>query len=153
MSDDKKPVTVEVMRAYIDVLEKQVSQMSLVVKTLEELNYKLEKVEGHFHNGFRTDIKDHVAEQISSVSSKIDTISTTLYVAKENLGRAAGAEEKINKQAAELANDIKDKIGALKSDMGELKSAIKVDRITNIVGWSVFISSILTMILRLWGKI
>ena len=52
--DDKKPVTNEVIKAYVDILEKQVSQTALMIKTLAELNEKLEKIEGHFNNGFKS---------------------------------------------------------------------------------------------------
>src|SRR6266516_7611337 len=116
------PITKETMEIYITVLEKQVSQMTLVVSTLEELNDKLEKVEGHFHNGFRSDITEHVTEQVSNVMEKTEKGLTTTYLIESSITRVE-----------ELDNEIKDKIGGLKGDIAELKSAIKIDNATNLI--------------------
>ena len=155
MSDlsDKKPVTADVMRAYISVLEKQVQQMTLVVTTLEELNEKLEKVEGHFHNGFKSDITDHITEQINVVMEKIEKALTTIYIVKDYVARAEETNKDLNSKAYELTNDVKEKIGGLKGDIAELKSAIKIDRATNLIGLGTFIIGILTIILKMFGKL
>lgn len=152
-TDDKKPVTAEVMRAYISILEKQVQQMTLVVSTLEELNEKLEKVEGHFHNGFKSEITNHITDEIGEVREKIEKALTTVYMIKDYTERIEDANKELADQAYELTNEIKDKISALKGDIAELKSAIKVDRVTNIIGWSTFIISFMTVVLKLFGKI
>lgn len=152
-TDDKKPVTAEVMRAYISILEKQVQQMTLVVTTLEELNDKLEKVEGHFHNGFKSEITSHITDEIGEVREKIEKALTTVYMIKDYAERIEDADKELAEQAYELTNEIKDKISALKGDIAELKSAIKVDRVTNIIGWSTFIISFMTVVLKLFGKI
>lgn len=141
-SDDKKPVTIEMMKAYMEILEKDVQQMSLVVKTLEELNDNYKEVNAHFNNGFKSHITDHFDQQMKTVVDKQEKMITTLFIMKEYVERS----EQYDK---EMIN----KMGSLKSDIAELKSAIKVERVVNIVGWSVFIMSILTLILRVWGKI
>jgi len=151
--DDKKPITAEVMRAYISVLEKQVQQMTLVVTTLEELNDKLEKVEGHFHNGFKSDITNHVSEQIANVMEKMEKALTTIYIIKEYAAKAEEADKELGKQGYDLTSELKEKVSGLKADMAELKSSIKIDRVTNIIGWSTFIVTIVGMLLRLFGKL
>ena len=155
MSDinDKKPITADVMRAYISVLEKQVQQMTLVVTTLEELNEKLEKVEGHFHNGFKSEITEHVTEQIDTVMEKMEKALTTIYIIKEYVSRAEESDKLINDKAYELTNEVKEKISGLKGDVAELKSAIKIDRATNLIGLGTFIIGILTIILKMFGKL
>lgn len=151
--DDKKPVTTDVMRAYISVLEKQVQQMTLVVTTLEELNDKLEKVEGHFHNGFKSDITGHVTEQISNVAEKIEKALTTIYIIKDYVAKSENADKEMTTRAYELTTELKEKIGGLKGDISELKSAIKLDRATNLIGLGTFIIGILTIILKMFGKL
>lgn len=151
--DDKKPVTADVMRAYISVLEKQVQQMTLVVTTLEELNDKLEKVEGHFHNGFKSEITNHVTDQIDGVMEKLEKALTTAYIIKEYAARGEEADKELVDRAFALTNEVKDKISGIKGDVAELKSAIKVDRVTNIIGWSTFILTMLGMLLKLFGKL
>ncbi len=153
MSDDKKPVTTEMMKAYITILERQVSQMTLVVNTLEELNDKLEKVEGHFHNGFKTDITEHITEQVDNVMEKIEKALTTIYIIKEHVQNSTEADKEIMSKAYMLTNEVKDKISSVKGDLAELKSAIKVDRVTNIIGWSTFIVTMITIVLKLFGKL
>lgn len=151
--DDKRPVTADVMRAYISVLEKQVQQMTLVVTTLEELNDKLEKVEGHFHNGFRSEITGHITDQIANVMEKMEKALTTIYIIKDYVERAEESDKDMSSKAYELTNDVKEKISGIKGDMAELKSAIKVDRVTNIIGWSTFIVTMITIVLKLFGKL
>jgi len=151
--DDKKPITADVMKAYISVLEKQVQQMTLVVTTLEELNDKLEKVEGHFHNGFKSEITSHVTDQIDNVMEKIEKALTTIYMIKEFVARAEESDKEMNNKAFMLTNEVKDKISGIKGDVAELKSAIKVDRVTNIIGWSTFILTMVGMLLKLFGKL
>ena len=141
------------MRAYISVLEKQVQQMTLVVTTLEELNEKLEKVEGHFHNGFKSEITEHVTERIDAVMEKMEKALTTIYIIKEYVSRAEESDKLINDKAYELTNEVKEKIGSLKGDVAELKSAIKIDRATNLIGLGTFIIGILTIILKMFGKL
>ena len=154
MSDhDDKPVTADVMRAYINVLEKQVSQMTLVVSTLEELNDKLEKIEGHFTNGFRSDIMEHTTKQITAVLDKIEKSLTTLYIVKDHVEDAADFDRSINDKVFALTNEIKDKINGLNANVNEFRSAIKIDRAINIVGWSAFIISIITVLLKAFGKL
>lgn len=140
------------MEIYVRVLEKQVQQMTLVVTTLEELNDKLEKVEGHFHNGFQSEITNHITAQINVVTDKMEKALTTIYMIKEYVARGEEADKGLNKQAYDLTTEIKDKISGLKGDMAELKSSIKVDRVTNIIGWSTFILAMLGMLLKLFGK-
>ena len=151
--DDKKPITADVMRAYISVLEKQVQQMTLVVTTLEELNEKLEKVEGHFHNGFKSEITDHITEQIRVVTEKMEKALTTVYIIKDYVAKMEEADKEQATRAYELTNELKDKISGLKGDISELKSSIKADRITNIAGLGTFVLGILTIILKLFGKL
>lgn len=153
MSDDKKPVTTEMMKAYITILERQVSQMTLVVNTLEELNDKLEKVEGHFHNGFKSEITDHITDQVDSVMEKMEKTLTTLYIIKEHVQKGAEADKELASRAFILTNEVKDKISTVRADVAELKSAIKVDRVTNIIGWSTFIITMITIVLKLFGKL
>lgn len=153
MSDNNKPITKEMMEAYVSVLEKQVSQMSLVVTTLEELNDKLEKVEGHFNNGFKSEIKDHVTEQIKEVRDKTEEAIKSLIVIQKNVEKSTTSDKELNDKAYELTSAIKDKIGGLSAGIAELKSAIKIDRATNIIGLSTFIIGILTIILKLFGKL
>lgn len=141
------------MKAYISVLEKQVQQMTLVVTTLEELNDKLEKVEGHFHNGFKSELMEHTTKQITAVSDKIEKSLTTIFIIKDYVERAEEADKEQNTRSYALTNEIKDKISGLKGDVAELKSAIKVDRVTNIIGWSTFILSMMGMLLKLFGKL
>jgi len=141
------------MRAYISVLEKQVQQMTLVVTTLEELNDKLEKVEGHFHNGFKSEITNHITDQIADVKEKMEKTLTSVYMIKEYAARAEDSDKEMSSRAYELTNDVKEKISSLKGDMADLKSSIKVDRITNIIGWSTFIVTMVGMLLRLFGKL
>lgn len=150
---DKKPITADIMRAYISVLEKQVSQMTLVVTTLEELNEKLEKVEGHFHNGFKSEITEHITDQIDGVMEKIEKALTTIYMIKEFVARAEESDKELVSRSFALTNEIKDKISGIKGDVAELKSAIKVDRVTNIIGWSTFILTMVGMLLKLFGKL
>lgn len=151
--DDKKPVTTDVMRAYISVLEKQVQQMTLVVTTLEELNDKLEKVEGHFHNGFKSEITSHISEQIAAVMEKMEKALTTIYILKDYSTRGEGADKELGDKVYTVNNEIKEKIGGLKADISELRSAIKLDRATNLIGLGTFIIGILTIILKMFGKI
>lgn len=151
--DDKNLVTTDVMRAYISVLEKQVQQMTLVVTTLEELNDKLEKVEGHFHNGFKSEITNHISEQNAIVMDKMEKALTTIYIIKDYVARGEGADKELGEKAYNLTNEIKEKIGGLKSDVVDLKSAIKIDRATNLIGLGTFVVGILTIILKMFGKI
>lgn len=151
--DDKRPITADVMKAYISVLEKQVQQMTLVVTTLEELNDKLEKVEGHFHNGFKSEITNHITNQIDAVTEKIEKALTTIYIVKEYVTRAEESDKEMNNKAFTLTAEVKEKISGLKADIAELKSAIKVDRVTNIIGWSTFILTMMGMLLKLFGKL
>lgn len=155
MSDinDKKPITADVMKAYISVLEKQVQQMTLVVTTLEELNEKLEKVEGHFHNGFKSEITEHVTERIDAVMEKMEKALTTIYIIKEYVSQAEESDKLINNKAYELTNEVKEKISGLSSDIGELKTAIKIDRATNLIGLGSVILGFVTIILKMFGKL
>lgn len=147
-----KPITKETMEIYIRVLEKQVQQMTLVVTTLGELNDQLEKVESHFHNGFKAEIAEHITDGTNVIMEKIEKALTTIYMIKEFVARAEDSDKEMNNRAYALTNDIKDKISGLKGDVAELKSAIKVDRVTNIIGWSTFILAMVGMLLRLFGK-
>jgi len=151
--DDKRPVTTDVMRAYISVLEKQVQQMTLVVTTLEELNDKLEKVEGHFHNGFKSDITNHITDELFTVKEKLEKALTTLYIVKDNVEKSTASDKALNDKAYELTNDIKEKIGVLKGDIAELKTSIKIDRATNLIGLGTFVLGLVTIILKMFGKI
>lgn len=151
--DDKNLVTTDVMRAYISVLEKQVQQMTLVVTTLEELNNKLEKVEGHFHNGFKSEITSHISEQNAVIMDKIEKALTTVYLIKDYATRGEGADKEMGTRAHNLSDEIKEKISGLKSDVSDLKSAIKIDRATNLIGLGTFVVGILTIILKVFGKI
>lgn len=155
MSDinDKKPVTVDVMRAYVSVLEKQVQQMTLVVTTLEELNDKLEKVEGHFHNGFKSDITSHITDELFSVKEKLEKSLIALYIVKDNVEKSTSLDKSLNDKAHLLSNDIKDKIADLKGDVSELKTSIKIDRATNLIGLGTFVLGLVTIILKMFGKI
>lgn len=141
------------MEIYIKVLEKQVQQMTLVVTTLEELNDKLEKVEGHFHNGFKTEITNHITVQIGSVMEKMEKALTTIYMIKEYTGRDEETSKEAATRAYDLTNEIKEKIGGLKGDMAELKSSMKIDRATNLIGLGTFVLGIVTIILKMFGKI
>lgn len=153
MSDDRKPVTTDVMKAYISILEKQVQQMTLVVTTLEELNDKLEKVENHFHNGFKSDITNHVSEQVFIITEKIEKALTTVYIIKEHVENATDTDKQLNDKAYDLTNEVKEKISGLKGDISELKTAIKIDRATNLIGLGTFVLGIVTIILKMFGKI
>ena len=141
------------MKAYISVLEKQVQQMTLVVTTLEELNEKLEKVEGHFHNGFKSEITEHVTERIDAVMEKMEKALTTIYIIKEYVSQAEESDKLINNKAYELTNEVKEKISGLSSDIGELKTAIKIDRATNLIGLGSVILGFVTIILKMFGKL
>jgi len=148
-----KPITKETMEIYIRVLEKQVQQMTLVVTTLEELNDKLEKIEEHFHNGFRSEITEHITGQITVVTEKIEKALTTIYIIKDYVARAEETNKELNNKAYNLSDEIKEKINGLKGDVVELKSAIKLDRATNLIGLGTFIIGILTIILKMFGKL
>lgn len=151
--DNKKPVTHEMMQLYIQVLEKQVQQMTLVVTTLQELNDKLEKVEGHFHNGFKSEIKDHITSQISDMIEKISEISTTIALIQQNVEQATISDKELGENAFSLNNEIKEKIGSLRSDVAELKTSIKIDRATNLIGLGTFVLGLVTIILKMFGRI
>lgn len=151
MSDT--PVTNEMIELYVRVLEKQVSQMTLVVNTLEELNDKLENIEAHLSNGMKSDINEHTTKHMSTVLDKIEKALTTLYIVKDHVEEATEFDRAINDKVFVLTNEIKDKINAVNANVAEFRSAIKIDRAINVVGWSTFILSMLTVILRAFGKI
>lgn len=153
MSDDKKPITAEMMKAYITILEKQVSQMTLVVNTLEELNDKLEAVENHFHNGFKSDIVEHITNQIENIEERMNGSIVDIAIIKQNVEKSTNLDRVINKTASEITDTINDKIGELKGNMMELQSSIKVDKAISIIGWSGFLLSMVTIILKLFGKL
>lgn len=152
-TDDRKPVTIEVMKAYIEILEKQVSQMQLVVSTLGELNEKLEKANEHLHHGLKESIAEQIQEHTSNITEKMEKALTTLYIIEGYVKSAAEDDKESIDRTYKLTTEVKDKIGALRGELIDLKSGMKIDRVTTIAGWSTFVISIITIILRLFGKI
>jgi uncharacterized protein Yka (UPF0111/DUF47 family) len=151
MSD--KLITREVLEAYISILSKQVEQTSLMIKTLEELNDKLTNIEGHFSNGFRQDIIDHTTNQIAEVIDRLEKSLTTLYLVEDHTKLITDIEKNLNATAYKMTTEVKDKIGELKGLIGELNASMKVEKAVSIIGWSSFILSMLTIVLKLFGKI
>lgn len=153
MPNDNKPITREMMTAYVTVLEKSVSQMALVVNTLEELNEKVNETNSHLTNGMKSEIIDEINKSIDSLSIKIEKALTTIYIIKEFVERQNDAAKELSHQAYELNKEIKEKIGNIDGDINELKTSMKVERAINIVGWSSFLLSMLAIILKLFGKL
>lgn len=130
-----EPLTNEMMALYIQVLEKQVSQMVTVVNTLEELHDQMKAIEHHFNNGFKSEIMEHTTEQSMLLLDKAEKSLTTTYINKELLEKAV--------------IDFRDAKGL----MTEIRNNIKIDRGINIIGWSAFIISMLTVLLKAFGKL
>jgi predicted transcriptional regulator len=147
-----KPITKEMLEIYVVTLEKQVQQMSLVVKTLEELNEKIEKVDGKFYN-LHSDLGDIIRNQIKDLTDKIERALTTLYLVKEQVNETVQADKDLNTKAYELAEEVKNKIDDVSGSVSELQTSIKIDRAVNIIGWASFLLSMLTIILKLFGKL
>ncbi len=153
-NDDGKPITRDMMEIYISVLEKQISQMTLIVATIEELNEKLGKIEDHFNNGFKGEIierVDHSAEKITEQIERVTTVAATLAVTNEKSAMALSALNEKNSVALAALNDknTATTIGTLDANMRDVKSAIKISTITNIIGWT---GLILTVLLKVFGK-
>ena len=152
-TDDRKPVTIEVMKAYIEILEKQVSQMQLVVSTLGELNEKLEKANDYLHGGLKENIAEQIQEHTTNIMGKLEKALTTIYIIEGYVKSAAKDDKESVDRTYKLTTEIKDKIGSLKGDVADLKNAMKVERVTNIIGLSSFLVTMITLILKLFNKL
>ena len=130
MSEESRPITKEIMKAYIEILERQVAQTALIATMLEEIKDKLA-------------ISNEKMEEVNMISK----------MNQRALETSALIEKDINDNAYVLNTDVKNSIGGLKNDISDLRSSIKVDRAVNIIGWSGFLLGILTIILKLYGKL
>jgi hypothetical protein len=147
------PVSKEMLELYVAVLEKQVSQATLIVKTLEELNDKIKEINAHFTNGFRSELMEHTTKEITELAHKLEKTLTIASIVEDNVKKGVDTEKNLSHQAYELATEMKDKISALKGDVAELKASMKVERAISITGWSTFILALITLILRAAGKL
>lgn len=142
-TDNHQPVTKEMMEIYVKVLEKQVSQMSLVATTLTELNTKLEKVEGHFTNGFKSDILEHITKTEDKIGSQIERVTSaaaTLSIVNERNATTLAALNEKNAVAV---------MNKLEMSMAKIESMLKLSVISNVIGWG---SLIVTILLKIFGK-
>jgi len=130
LSEESRPITKEIMKAYIEILERQVAQTALIATMLEEIKDKLA-------------ISNEKMEEVNMISK----------MNQRALETSALIEKDINDNAYVLNTDVKNSIGGLKNDISDLRSSIKVDRAVNIIGWSGFLLGILTIILKLYGKL
>jgi hypothetical protein len=144
MSNDA-PITKEMMELYVEVLQKQVQQTTLIVKTLEELNDKLNDINKHFTNGFKSDITDHISSHVSNVVAQMEK-TMLRYEDMEEV-----QHKEMNDKVYELRDEMKDSFVLIKDHVTELKSAIKVDNVTNLIGLGTFVLGILTIILKVFG--
>ncbi len=154
MAEDK-PFTRDMMEIYVNVLEKQVSQMTIVVSTLHELNDKLNEIAAHFNNGFKTEIIERVdrsAEKLAEQIERVTTVAATLAVTNEKSAMALSALNEKNSIALAALNDknTATTIGTLDANMRDVKSAIKVATITNAIGWMGLVA---TIVFKLFGKV
>jgi hypothetical protein len=127
--------------------------MALFVHTLEEMHDELNKINGHFSSGFKNDLMEHMTDQSSNITEKLDRALTTTYLIKDAVDKSTEFDSLLTDKAYDLTNEIKDKISGLKGDIDELKTSIKIDRATNLIGLGTFIIGILTIILKVYDKI
>jgi membrane-associated HD superfamily phosphohydrolase len=148
-----QPVTQEMIQIYVSALEKQVAQATLIVKTLEELNDKMKEVNAHLTNGLKSEITNHVTQEIDKLYEKIESSSNMVAIIREHISEVLDVE----KAKAEISRDqieqIKDLIVSTKMEIVNLKSSMKIDRAISIGGLASFVLTMLTMILRMWGKL
>jgi methyl-accepting chemotaxis protein len=148
-----KPITKEAMEIYVNILEKQVSQMTLFVHTLEEMHEEIREINKRLSNGLKGEIIDHVTEQASNINDKLEKSLTTTYMIKDSVDRSTEVDKGINDRAHSERGEVMDKMSVLKEDINELRSSIKIDRATNLIGLGTFVIGILTIILKVFGKL
>lgn len=153
-NDKDAPITKTIMIAYMSVIEKHTEQMSSVVINLEQISEKLGALEAHFNNGFKAAIIDnseHSAEKILSQIDKVAATASALAAANEKASVALSALNEKNSVALASLNDKNTTatMTLLDKSMGDIKSALKVNTITNIIGWG---GLVVTIILKLFGK-
>lgn len=138
-----KPITMEMMDLYVKILEKQVAQMSTVVITIEDVNNKLNALNSHFSNGFKDDIVDNIEEMKDIIVAQIERVSTVAAA-------LAVANDKSSIALAALADkNTVITLNQLDKSMSNVQSSLKVYAVTNAVGWSALIA---TIVLKLLGR-
>ena len=127
----------QVVKGYTDAIEKQVSQLSDIVHTLERMDERLDTIEAAFLNGFKQDLltgnKD-VIKSVDSIKNNTDNELLKFKTVISDLSRSINNE---------LMGHIEKIISA---HTEKLSSTMKFERAISIIGWVTLIGVLVAKI-------
>ena len=76
MSEDYKALGLvsDILNKFTDKQRESIEELKKLNSSMQEAMSNLDKIESHFTNGFRSEIKDHIDEQSEKIVDKINII-------------------------------------------------------------------------------
>lgn len=132
--DDKDIITKEIINAYAEMLEKNIQQNENIVSYLEGFDDQLDKIEGHFTNGFK-----------SALLENSDKNAADITFAIRELGKAVSSNKDFIKDLTATNKEYMTKFSTdFDLKLVNINASMRIAQITNIVGWAALVATLIT---------